>query len=140
MVGWLVRCKWLRRGEARVMRVMLVGGPRRSLSFSERFVQWLGWWLELVFSLDFKLLVVQFLELGDLRNPMRITLRWLGVVLVLGAVAFFIASGQLVNIPGPVETAKSNYIIVHGPLSIIISLVLALVGATVFAKNFKAKM
>ena len=70
---------------------------------------------------------------------MRIILRWLGIALILTAGAFFIASGQVVDIPGPVETAKSNYMVTYSLRSIIVSSILALVGAILLARNFKAK-
>jgi hypothetical protein len=76
---------------------------------------------------------------GDMELIMRITLRWLGIALILAAGAFYVAFGQVVDIPGPVETAKSNYIVTHSLRSIIVSSVLALVGATLLARNFKAK-
>jgi hypothetical protein len=93
-----------------------------------------------VFCLDFKPVVVQLFKQGDIGHFMRTILRWFGIVLILVAVAFFIASGQVVDIPGPVETAKSNYIVTHSLRSIIISSALALVGATVFARNFRSKV
>jgi hypothetical protein len=76
---------------------------------------------------------------GDIEYAMRITLRWLGIALILMAGAFFIASGKVVDIPGPVETAKTNYMVTHSLRSITLSSVLALVGATLLARNFKSK-
>lgn len=61
------------------------------------------------------------------------------MAIILTAVGFFIASGQVVDIPGPVETAKTNYIVTHSLPSIVGSAILALVGGTLLTMNFKTK-
>lgn len=70
---------------------------------------------------------------------MRIILRWLGIASILAAGAFFYYSGQVVDIPGPIETAKSEYIVTHSLPSIVGSSLLALIGGMLLAMNFKKK-
>ena len=69
----------------------------------------------------------------------RFAWRWLGIGMLIAALFLFIMSGQVVNIPGPVETAKSNYIVTHSLLSIIRSGALALAGGALVMWNFKSK-
>jgi hypothetical protein len=90
--------------------------------------------------LDFRAIWVHVSASDAIEKIMRITLRWIGIVLILVAVALFIASGQVVDIPGPVQTAKTNYIVTLSLASVTISSVLALGGVVLLGTNFKAKI
>jgi hypothetical protein len=65
--------------------------------------------------------------------------RWIGIALILAAAAFFIVSGRPVPIKGPVETAKSNYIVVHSFASRMTTFLLGSAGVILLVRFFKTK-
>jgi len=69
----------------------------------------------------------------------RFALRWLGIAMLLTAFYLFILSGIVVDIPGPVETAKSNFIVTFTSGSILRSFILTLAGGALLVKNFKQR-
>lgn len=71
---------------------------------------------------------------------MRVILaRWIGIGLIIGAAFLYILTGHVVDIDGPVETAKSNYVITHTIASSATSLFLCVVGVVLVVVNFKSR-
>lgn len=65
--------------------------------------------------------------------------RWVGIFLIIGAGVLYLFTGRVVDIPGPVETAKSNYIVTHTTASTAVSLILCIIGVALVAMNFKSR-
>ncbi len=65
--------------------------------------------------------------------------RWLGILLIIGAAVLYLFTGHVVDIRGPVETTKSNYIVTHTFAATTASSVLCIVGIALVAMNFRSR-